>query len=113
MAVTQGAWAQNFDKWDGVTYTTPRGWGNTESNECAIFKAAELAWVMEYYSYKHIPGNNITGIEPAYANFKLYADLDMTAGNWKPFGFSPNRSENKYYCRTFDGQGQMDQRTVP
>ena len=21
MAVTQGAWAQNFDKWDGVTYT--------------------------------------------------------------------------------------------
>lgn len=60
---------------------------------------------MEYYSDKHIPGNNITGIEPAYANFKLYADLDMTAGNWKPFGFSPNRSENNFYCRTFDGQG--------
>ena len=93
-AVTQGAWAQNYDKWDGVTTKMPSGyWPKNGDVYIDINSAAELAWVMQNYKY----GAHIENIVSPYThvlgnwalcmvNYRLNADVDMTAGTWIPIG---------------------------
>ena len=49
--VVQGAWAQNFDVWDGVTTKKPSGYYDDPEDDwyITINSAAELAFVMQNY----------------------------------------------------------------
>ena len=50
-AFAQGAWAQNYDVWDGVTKTRPQFYENYagHSNIIVINTAAEMAYINEHW----------------------------------------------------------------
>lgn len=71
-AFAQGAWAQNYDVWDGETQTAPHASSN---NTIEINTAAELAWLMHNFRNGSVQYNNVS-ISPYSANFNLNADID-------------------------------------
>ena len=83
-SVAQGAWAQNFDVWDGVSEEKPGTYG-----ACIQIKsAAQMAWVMNHYTA------DVGKQNPYRASIDICTDIDMTAGIWKPLG-----SEEKLYYK--------------
>ena len=80
----QGALAQNFDVWDGVSEEKPGTYG-----ACIQIKsAAQMAWVMNHYTA------DVGKQNPYRASIDICTDIDMTAGVWKPLG-----SEEKLYYK--------------
>ena len=106
--VVQGAWAQNFDVWDGVTTKKPSGYYVDPEDDwyITINSAAELAYVMQNYKpdptyeFSNLPwppfvlGSTISKAS-CEVNFILNADVDMTAGTWIPIG--TNLEEKRFY----------------
>ena len=90
-AFAQGAWAQNYNVWDGHSEQQPRisgYWVNIDN-------AANLAYVRNHW-------NDIADGENPYYKKGLYlwADLDMSTASWIPLGFNDHTYEG-----TFDGNG--------
>ncbi len=79
-ATAQGAWA---DKWDGKTETQPRVY-NIGRKIIQISSAAELAYISSHF-HGGVGYYNWNG-DFNEVSFDLLADLDMTAGTWKPIG---------------------------
>ena len=92
-AVVQGAWAQTFDVWDGVSETEP-GFVRAYTSYGIVLQintAAELAWVMrhpgkiinyynEWAGYDCITSANSECID-------INGNFDMTAANWAPISY--------------------------
>ncbi len=113
--VVQGAWAQNFDVWDGVTTKKPSGYYDDPEDDwyITINSAAELAFVMQNYKpdptyeFYNLPWppfvlGSVVSRASCEVNFILNADVDMTAGTWIPIG--TNWEEKRFYKR-FYGNG--------
>ena len=108
----QGAWAQNFDVWDGVSYSKPTHvfyyWKGLYSYpEVHVYTAAEMAWVMKYFinvyfscpcNHGHLSQRN------NHANYILHADFDMTAAEWIPLGWGED-DRFIYDGESFNGNG--------
>jgi len=92
-AFAQGAWAQNYEVWDGETQTVPHASSN---NTIEINTAAELAWLMHNFRNGSVQYNNVS-ISPYSANFNLNADINMDSRDWTPF--------DNYEQGTFNGNG--------
>ena len=96
MAVTQGAWAQNYDVWDGTTTTQP----SYSNHAIQINTAAEMAWLMNNYTAGslYIPVSGELGHiwdNPRLYDISINADFDMTAANWaRLIGYSENNTEH-------------------
>ena len=92
-AFAQGAWAQNYNVWDGHSEQQPTIY--TGGYWVLIDNAANLAYVRNHW-------NDIASGENQYYKMGLYlrADLDMSAASWIPLGFNGNDYEG-----TFDGNG--------
>ena len=95
-AIVQGAWAQNYNVWDGSSTECPiygsyqsGSTGETYDEWCEIRNAAQLAYVREHWG--------------EFYNKKLYlkADLDMTAVSWTPLGHG---SDNAFEGTLYGGQ---------
>ena len=107
----QGAWAQNFDVWDGVSEKKPGGsphgsYGYTFH----IRSAAELAWLTNHFysdvSYWNDWDHSTHYVSPYESDIEIYADIDMTAGEWIPFGKKVSSCKVPYghdYNVTFNG----------
>ncbi|MDY6240784.1 MAG: GLUG motif-containing protein, partial [Prevotella sp.] len=104
-AVAQGAWAQNYDVWDGTTTTQP----SYSDHAIQINTAAQMAWLMKNYTAGsvYIPYSDGSGRgmwdTPRLYNISINADFDMTAANWaRLIGHSGNSTEhygvNGGYC---------------
>ena len=115
-AVVQGAWSQNYDVWDGMTTKKPSvqldikdRWDWTPYVN--ITSAAELAYVMKNFNdqtrYEFVsPQTNAHCSEYVWKiQYRLAADVDMTAGQWIPLGTNLDESEYQIFRETFDGQG--------
>ena len=95
-AIAQGAWAQNFDVWDGVTKTQP----SYSNHAIQINTAAEMAWLMNNYTAGslYIPVSGELGHiwdNPRLYDISINADFDMTAANWaRLIGYSENNTEH-------------------
>ncbi len=92
-AFAQGAWAQNYNVWDGHSEQQPTIY--TGDYWVLIDNAANLAYVRNHW-------NDIASGEKPYYKMGLYlrADLDMSAASWIPLGFNDHKYEG-----TFDGNG--------
>ena len=107
-AVAQGAWAQNYDVWDGVTQKQPSitevGAYNTRID---INSAAEMAWLMAHFDNGMYYWSNWLNRQqlqiPDQSNISLNVDVDMTAGNWTPKIYRHNVSAGG--TQTFEGNG--------
>ena len=83
-AIVQGAWAQNFDVWDGHTTTRPSqtayhgGW--------YINSAAELAYIREHWDEE----TGWEGTDKVYhwcdTKYSLTTNIDMGNTSWVPMG---------------------------
>ena len=104
-AAAQGAWAQNYDVWDGTTTTQP----SYSDHAIQINTAAQMAWLMKNYTAGsvYIPYSDGSGRgmwdTPRLYNISINADFDMTAANWaRLIGHSGNSTEhygvNGGYC---------------
>ena len=116
--IAQGAWAQNYDVWDGVTKTRP--WENPDDHVIHIMKASDLAYLTEKYALNEWNENRYweelvshssggkwhTTYQPAYERpISLDADIDMgDAVSWVPLGEN-NDVVSAYYQGTFYGNG--------
>ncbi|KWW26732.1 MAG: Uncharacterized protein F083_3182, partial [bacterium F083] len=114
-AVVQGAWAQNFDVWDGVTQVTPWYCDNLHSykghkNTIVVRSAVEFAWLMKnWHNNTALVGEGANGISschftPANTNIFLDVDIDMTIADWQPFD---------EYSGTFEGDGHTIKIRIP
>ena len=109
----QGAWAQNYDVWDGKTTTRPgvsaiQGVGNFDNlGTVEINTAAELAWLMSNFNDEgRVEDWRGYGAIVLESNINLNADIDMTAGIWTPFDTYPQKVwHHKDYNVTFNGNG--------
>ena len=107
-AVAQGAWAQNYDVWDGVTQKQPSitevGAYNTRID---INSAAEMAWLMAHFDNGMYYWSNWLDRQqlqiPCQSNISLNVDVDMTAGNWTPKIYRHSVSAGG--TQTFEGNG--------
>jgi hypothetical protein len=107
-AVSQGAWAQNYDVWDGVTQKQPSitevGAYNTRID---INSAAEMAWLMAHFDNGMYYWSNWLDRQqlqiPCQSNISLNVDVDMTAGNWTPKIYRHSVSAGG--TQTFKGNG--------
>ena len=116
-AVVQGAWAQNFDVWDGVTETKPQ----EIAGVIYIKKASDLAYLRKHFrDYIWNEHNEVnTGISGtthhiAYNSafelpISLQADIDMgDAVSWVPLGWAERTGWSwgeAHYEGTFNGNG--------
>ena len=80
----QGAWAQNFDVWDGHTTTRPSqtaGHGGYNINS-----AAELAYIREHWDEE----TGWEGTDKVYhwcdTKYSLTTNIDMGNTSWVPLG---------------------------
>ena len=104
-AVAQGTWAQNFDVWDGHSEEKPGYYRRADYGICLqIRSAAQMAWLMNHYVNSITYWNDWLGenkfANPYRSSIEICADIDMTAGNWKPLGWYKNRdgiSKGVYY----------------
>ena len=96
-AVVQGAWAQDFDVWDGHSESQPQLSQDDLVNGIYTLKitsGAELHWLHENWgSNIYTPSYNVDVDE---CNFVLMRDLDMTAASWVPLDV---------FYKKFDGRG--------
>ena len=120
-AVAQGAWAQNYDVWDGVTKTKPQEILDESTNEKVIHirTAAELAYIRDYFKDDDkMEWNEIVHTETEYGQQVYYyyydfayerpisldADIDMgDAVSWIPLGRVT--TPEVHYAGTFYGNG--------
>ena len=116
-AVAQGAWAQDYDVWDGVTMTQPGYVINSRwSITYQINTAAEMAWLMNKYDsgisvYMPQDGRWMWS-PPCHEDIDINADLDMTAANWIPLTGDRESNSEHYgnsgslrYDVTLNGKG--------
>ena len=92
-AFAQGAWAQNYNVWDGSSTHSPQAYSRVNGNTGEVYdewyeitNAAELAYLIEHWG--------------EYYNKKIHlkADLDMIAASWTPLGHgSDNAFEGTFY----------------
>ena len=85
-AIVQGAWAQDFDVWDGHTTTRPTqiaGHGGYYINS-----AAELAYIRDHWEEKTGWSSWDTGKEYRWCDTKysLTTNIDMGNTSWVPLG---------------------------
>ncbi|MBQ9666941.1 MAG: hypothetical protein IJV33_10790 [Bacteroidaceae bacterium] len=111
--IAQGAWAQNYDVWDGSTATRPQETNGT----IHITTAAELAYISNNFTNRE--WSDTTGLDiDVYSgasvettwqrnaremSISLDADINMSAGSWTPMGWSD--SGLAPYDGTFNGNG--------
>ena len=90
--LAQGAWAQNYDVWDGSSTSKP----TYDSSNCyvVINTAAELAYINRNWDE---PSGFVDGKDYYELDYYLNHDIDMWAGNWTPF--------SEWYDNTFYGNG--------
>ena len=116
-AVAQGAWAQNFDVWDGVTETKPQ----EIARVIYIKKASDLAYLRKHFrDYIWNEHNEVntslsgTTHHIAYNSafelpISLQADIDMgDAVSWVPLGWAERTGwswSEDHYEGTFNGNG--------
>ena len=84
-AVAQGAWAQNYNVWDGSTTTQPQFYSSYAgyTNVVVINTGAELAYVRDNWR----SNSGYWGDKPYYQlRYLLNADLDISAVSWIPMG---------------------------
>ena len=99
-AVVQGAKAQTFDVWDGVSETEP-GFVRARTSYGIVLQintAAELAWVMRHPGkyinyYNEWAGYDCTTSANSEC-IDINGNFDMTAANWAPISYrnGPNRN---------------------
>ena len=86
----QGAWAQNYDVWDGHSKKKPGSSNYMYDVTLYINSAAELAWVMNHYTDDYYYWSDWLGrtlVTEAYtSSININADIDMSAANWIPLG---------------------------
>ena len=116
-AFAQGAWAQNFDVWDGVTMTQPGYVINSRwSITYQINTAAEMAWLMNKYntgiSVYIAQDDRWMWCRPRLEDIDINADLDMTAANWITLTGTTDNNSGYYgyegslhYDVTLNGKG--------
>ena len=85
--VVQGAWAQSYNVWDGVTTTKPEFYETWNGHESVVVinTAAELAYVCQHFNEGSGSLNNKPYNE---MDFFMEADLDMGDKNWEPLGWA-------------------------
>ncbi len=84
-AFAQGAWAQNYNVWDGSTTTQPQFYSSYGgyTNVVVINTGAELAYVRDNWT----SNSGYWGDKPYYQlRYLLNADLDISAVSWIPMG---------------------------
>ena len=84
-AFAQGAWAQNYNVWDGSTTTQPQFYSSYGgyANVVVINTGAELAYVRDNWASNSGYWDN----KPYYQlRYLLNADLDISAVSWIPIG---------------------------
>ena len=84
-AFAQGAWAQNYNVWDGSTTTQPQFYSSYGgyTNVVVINTGAELAYVRNNWT----SNSGYWGDKPYYQlRYLLNADLDISAVSWIPMG---------------------------
>ena len=116
-AFAQGALAQNFDVWDGVTMTQPGYVINSRwSITYQINTAAEMAWLMNKYntgiSVYIAQDDRWMWCRPRLEDIDINADLDMTAANWITLTGTTDNNSGYYgyegslhYDVTLNGKG--------
>ena len=99
--IVQGAWAQNYRKWDGTSYGASVDY-STNPATIHIEWPYQLYWLFLYwdkYTWQHDYDDSYSD-HSAYkcneCNIVLDHDLDMTWGNWPPI---------PELTKTFDGNG--------
>ena len=96
-AIVQGAWAQDYDVWDGHSESQPKLSQDDLVNGIYTLKitsGAELNWLHEHWSSNiYTPYYNVDVDE---CNFVLMRDLDLTAASWVPLDV---------FYKKFDGRG--------
>ncbi len=83
--MAQGAWAQNYQLWDGSTKTKPLFYSSYAgyTNVVVINTGAELAYVRDNWT----SNSGYWGDKPYYQlRYLLNADLDISAVSWIPMG---------------------------
>ena len=93
-AVAQGAWAQNYAYWDGLTREQPPLSGN---NTILIQNAAQLAYARDHWQDEINNSYHYYDID-----YYLQADLDLSAESWHSMGRGLTYFE---YNGTFWGNG--------
>ena len=93
-AVVQGVRSQNFNVWDGVSESKPRGTFSNSERRVFITTAAELNYLHNHMnekagSYRYRIGGfgHLSDPIDIYfyeCDFTLHADLDLTAASWEP-----------------------------
>ena len=91
--VVQGAWAQNYDVWDGVSEQKPYFYAEDRQYtgfSLDIWNAAQMAYVMKHWN--EAAGMNLRRgktfpteyyfIYYEECDIYLHIDLDMTAATW-------------------------------
>ena len=117
-AVTQGAWAQVYNKWDGKTKSKPTQRYNIPGTDhrlrITICSAAELAYICEHWDddcgWEYVKpgtvGNLVTtgyDLDFSEMDYVLNTDIDMGDYEWIPLG-RISSTITRYNCK-FDGQG--------
>ena len=96
-AFAQGAWAQDYDVWDGHSESQPKLSQDDLVNGIYTLKitsGAELHWLHEHWgSNIYTPYYNVDVDE---CNIVLMRDLDLTAASWEPL---------PVFEKAFDGRG--------
>ena len=83
--IAQGAWAQNYQLWDGSTTTKPQFYSSYGgyANVVVINTGAELAYVRDNWT----SNSGYWGDKPYFQlRYLLNADLDISAVSWIPMG---------------------------
>ena len=96
-AVVQGAWAQNYDVWDGVTTTKPEYTDIVDGGYFEIRTAAELAYICQHFN-ESSGYHNKSYSEQDYI---LEADLDMGDEDWIPLGWYYQRDYFEIIAEVF------------
>ena len=94
-AIVQGAWAQNFDVWDGHTTTRPSQFDN--HGGLCINSAAELAYIREHWDEESGMFTDDKRYHWYDTNYTLKTNIDMGNTSWVPLG--------KFEDATFYGEG--------
>ena len=104
-AFAQGAWAQDYDVWDGVTKTRPQFYENYagHSNIIVINTAAEMAYINEHWDD---PSGFVSGKDFYELDYYLNHDINMYAGvdcYWTPL--NSGAGDEYSFNKTFYGNG--------
>ena len=103
-AFAQGAWAQNYDVWDGVSKQQPLHYHmyNEQSDVVVIRWATELAWLADGGFFESPAFDHPDSRKCYEMNIYLAGDIDMSVANWVPLG---KGNDNTKYQGKFYGSG--------